>query len=132
MYKIVLLKQPRMDVECTFDYNGERLVGSFCGFSEEHALIKQNGALFTTLPATKIVFDTQELEDAKMAYLKAWKEAREVFDAEIAELHSCYEPEPANEEEAQALYNAEIPIHKTYHVKLTVFNRVFAEVACGY
>jgi len=114
-------------VECTFDYNGERLTGSFCGFDRDRALLKSS-TLFTSLPATEILFDTQELEDAKMAYLTAWKAAQEEFDVEMADLRSRYEPE-ANEEEAQALYSAELPIIAAFRAKYAELIKAFTTLA---
>ena len=118
------------DVECTFDYNGERRIGSFRAFDGDHAVVTDDD-LDTSLPATEILFDTQELEDAKMAYLTAYKVVAEEFEVELEDLRSRYEPE-ASDEEAQALYNAELPLIAACQAKVAVLIKAFAAVACGY
>lgn len=118
------------DVECTFDYNGERRTGSFRAFSGDRAVVTDDD-FYTSLPATEILFDTQELENAKMAYLTAYKIVAEEFDVELKDLRSRYEPE-ANEEEAQALYNAELPLMTACQAKVAVLIKAFAAIACGY
>ena len=118
------------DLECTFDYNGERLVGTFRGFDGDRATIVSD-ELYTSLPSTDILFDTQELEDAKMFYLAAYKAARKAFDAEMAELHSNYPPETTGEE-ALALHNAKLPLITAFQAKLAEFIKTFAKIAHGF